>query len=293
MQHIEEAGIHSGDSACCLPPVSIKEEILKELKIQTRKLALALKVKGFLNIQFAIKQDKIYVIEVNPRASRTVPFVSKANGISLAKIASRIMMGEKLSKYKLKYKTNKRFAVKEAVFPFNKFPDSDVLLGPEMKSTGEVMGFDDDFGMAIAKSQIAASNSLPKSGLAFLSVKNSHKQEIIGIAQRLLGHGFTLSGTKGTSEIIRKNGMKCKTINKLSTGSPHIVDILNSKKISLVINTGGGDKKHIVSDARAIRRATLINKVPYCTNMSTAYAFLEGIKSLKNKKLQVKSLQDN
>tara|TARA_B100002051_G_scaffold262898_1_gene286009 strand:+ start:2 stop:3226 length:3225 start_codon:yes stop_codon:yes gene_type:complete len=293
MQHIEEAGIHSGDSACCLPPVSIKEEILKELKIQTRKLALALKVKGFLNIQFAIKQDKIYVIEVNPRASRTVPFVSKANGISLAKIASRIMTGEKLSKYKLKYKTNKRFAVKEAVFPFNKFPDSDVLLGPEMKSTGEVMGFDDDFGMAIAKSQIAASNSLPKSGLAFLSVKNSHKQEIIGIAQRLLGHGFTLSGTKGTSEIIRKNGMKCKTINKLSTGSPHIVDILNSKKISLVINTGGGDKKHIISDARAIRRATLINKVPYCTNMSTAYAFLDGIKSLKNKKLQVKSLQDN
>ena len=202
------------------------------------------------------------------------------------------MTGEKLSKYKLKYKTNKRFAVKEAVFPFNKFPDSDVLLGPEMKSTGEVMGFDDDFGMAIAKSQIAASNSLPKSGLAFLSVKNSHKQEIIGIAQRLLGHGFTLSGTKGTSEIIRKNGMKCKTINKLSTGSPHIVDILNSK-ISLVINTGGGDKKHIISDARAIRRATLINKVPYCTNMSTAYAFLDGIKSLKNKKLQVKSLQDN
>ena len=293
MQHIEEAGIHSGDSACCLPPVSIKEELLKELKIQTRKLALALKVKGFLNIQFAIKKDEIFVIEVNPRASRTVPFVSKANGISLAKIASRIMAGEKLSKYKLKYKTNKRFAVKEAVFPFNKFPDSDVLLGPEMKSTGEVMGFDDDFGMAIAKSQIAASNSLPKSGLAFLSVKNSHKQEIIGVAQRLLKHGFSLSATKGTSEIIRKNGMKCKTINKLSTGGINIVDILNSKKISLVINTGGGDKKYRISDARAIRRATLINRVPYCTNMSTAYAFLEGIKSLKNKKLQVKSLQDN
>ena len=293
MQHIEEAGIHSGDSACCLPPVSIKEEVLKELKIQTKKLALALKVKGFLNIQFAIKKDEIFVIEVNPRASRTVPFVSKANGISLAKIASRIMAGEKLSKYKLKYKTNKRYAVKEAVFPFNKFPDSDVLLGPEMKSTGEVMGFDDDFGMAIAKSQMAASNSLPKSGLAFLSVKNSHKQEIIGVAQRLLKHGFSLSATKGTSEIIRKNGMKCKTINKLSTGGINIVDILNSKRISLVINTGGGDKKYRISDARAIRRATLINRVPYCTNMSTAYAFLEGIKSLKNKKLQVKSLQDS
>ena len=293
MQHIEEAGIHSGDSACCLPPVSIKKGILKELKIQTRKLALALKVKGFLNIQYAIKNDEVFVIEVNPRASRTVPFVSKANGIPLAKIASRIMAGEKLSKYNLKYKTNKRFAVKEAVFPFNKFPDSDVLLGPEMKSTGEVMGFDDDFGMAIAKSQIAASNSLPKGGLAFLSVKDTHKQEIIGIAQRLSKLGFSLSGTKGTSEAIRENGMKCKTINKLSSGSPHIVDVLNSNKISLVINTGGGDKKHRISDARAIRRATLINKVPYCTNMSTAYAFLEAIKSLKTKKLTVKSLQDS
>ncbi len=293
MQHIEEAGIHSGDSACCLPPVSIKARILKELKIQTRKLALALKVKGFLNIQFAIKKDEVFVIEVNPRASRTVPFVSKANGISLAKIASRIMAGENLSKYKLKYKTNKRYAVKEAVFPFNKFPDSDVLLGPEMKSTGEVMGFDDDFGMAIAKSQIAASNSLPTSGLAFLSVKDTHKQEIVGIAQRLYKLGFSLSGTKGTSDTIKENGMKCKTINKLSSGGSNIVDVLNSNKISLVINTGGGDKKHRVSDARAIRRATLINKVPYCTNMSTAYAFLDAIKSLKTKKLTVKSLQDN
>ena len=292
MQHIEEAGIHSGDSACCLPPVSIKKGILKELKIQTRKLALALKVKGFLNIQYAIKNDEVYVIEVNPRASRTVPFVSKANGVPLAKIASRIMTGEKLSKYKLKYKTNKRYAVKEAVFPFNKFPDSDVLLGPEMKSTGEVMGFDDDFGMAIAKSQIAASNSLPKDGLAFLSVKDNHKQEIVGIAQRLSKIGFSLSGTKGTSEIIKQNGMKCKTINKVSSGTPNIVDVLNSNKISLVINTGGGNKKHRISDARAIRRATLKNKVPYCTNMSTAYAFLEAIKSLKTKKLSVKSLQD-
>ena len=162
-----------------------------------------------------------------------------------------------------------------------------------MKSTGEVMGFDDDFGMAIAKSQIAASNSLPTSGLAFLSVKDTHKQEIVGIAQRLSKLGFSLSGTKGTSDTIKENGMRCKTINKLSSGGPNIVDVLNSNKISLVINTGGGDKKHRVSDARAIRRATLINKVPYCTNMSTAYAFLEAIKSLKTKKLTVKSLQDN
>ena len=292
MQHIEEAGIHSGDSACCLPPVSIKENLLKELKIQTRKLALALKIKGFLNIQFAIKKDEIFVIEVNPRASRTVPFVSKANGVPLAKIASRIMAGEKLSKYKLKYQKNKTYAVKEAVFPFNKFPDSDVLLGPEMKSTGEVMGLDEDFGMAIAKSQIAASNSLPTSGMAFLSVKNTHKQEIVGIAQRLIKLGFSLSGTKGTADVLRENGMKCRKINKVSSGRPHIGDILNSKKISLVINTGGGNSEHRVSDARALRRATLVNKVPYCTNMSTAYSFLEAIKSLKTKKLKVRSIQE-
>ena len=293
MQHIEEAGIHSGDSACCLPPVSIKANLLKELKVQTRKLALALKVKGFLNIQFAIKKDEIYVIEVNPRASRTVPFVSKANGIPLAKIASRIMSGEKLNNYKLKYKTNKKFAVKEAVFPFNKFPDSDVLLGPEMKSTGEVMGFDEDFGMAVAKSQIAASNSLPIKGMAFLSVKDSHKQEIVGIAQRLIKLGFTLSATKGTSDIIKQNGMKCRKINKVSSGRPHIVDVLNSKKISLVINTGGGNSEHRINDARALRRGALANKIPYCTNMSTAYSFLEAIKSLKTTRLKVQSLQDS
>ena len=293
MQHIEEAGVHSGDSACCLPPVSIKDKLLKEIKIQTRKLALALKVKGLLNIQFAIKKDEIFVIEVNPRASRTVPFVSKANGVPLAKIASRIMAGEKLSKYKLKYKTNKKFAVKEAVFPFNKFPDSDLLLGPEMKSTGEVMGFDDDFGMAIAKSQIAAANSLPIKGLAFLSVKDSHKQEIVGVAQRLLKLGFTLSATKGTADILIKNGMKCRKINKVSSGKPHIVDVLNSKKISLVINTGGGNSENRINDALALRRGTLANKIPYCTNMSTAYSFLEAINSLKTRKLKVKSLQEN
>ena len=293
MQHIEEAGIHSGDSACCLPPVSIKEDILKEIKNQTRKLALSLKVKGFLNIQYAIKKDEIFVIEVNPRASRTVPFVSKANGIPLAKIASRVMAGEKLSNFKLKLKKNRKFAVKEAVFPFNKFPDSDLILGPEMKSTGEVMGFDKDFGMAIAKSQIASYNSLPTEGMAFLSVKDSHKQEIVGVAQRLKKLGFSISGTKGTAKILNENGINCRTINKVSSGRPHIVDVLNSQKISLVINTGGGNTEHRVDDARALRRGTLANKVPYCTNMSTAYSFLEAIKSLKTKKLEVSALQDN
>ena len=185
MQHIEEAGIHSGDSACSLPPISIKPYLIKEIENQTKKLALALKVKGFMNIQFAIKKDEIYVIEVNPRASRTVPFVSKAKGLPLAKIASRVMAGEKLSKFNLKDKSKGMYAVKEAVFPFNKFPNSDLLLGPEMKSTGEVMGFDKDFGMAFAKSQIGAANSLPKQGLAFVSLKDSHKDEGIDLAKEL------------------------------------------------------------------------------------------------------------
>jgi carbamoyl-phosphate synthase large subunit len=292
MQHIEEAGIHSGDSACSLPPVSIKPYLIKEIENQTIKLALALKVKGFMNIQFAIKKDKIYVIEVNPRASRTVPFVSKAKGLPLAKIASRVMTGEKLSQFNLKDKLNGMFAVKEAVFPFNKFPNSDLLLGPEMKSTGEVMGFDKDFGMAFAKSQIAAANSLPKKGLAFISLKNAHKDEGLGLAKELIKLRFKLCATKGTAEYIRKFGMKCKIINKVSSGSPHIVNVLDDKKIALVINTGGGNKAFRVSDAIALRRATLKNKVPYCTNMSTAYACLEAIKSLKTKRLEVTSLQD-
>ena len=292
MQHIEEAGIHSGDSACCLPPISIKKNLLTEIEVQTKKLALALNVKGFMNIQFAIKNDEIFVIEVNPRASRTVPFVSKAKGIPLAKIASRVMAGEKLTKFNLRGKTKKMFAVKEAVFPFNKFPKSDVLLGPEMKSTGEVMGFDKDFGMAFAKSQIAASNSLPTKGLAFISLKNSHKKEGVGLARQLLELNFTLCGTGGTADFINRHGMRCKKINKVSGGSPHIVDILNSKKIALVINTGGGNSEQKLNDAMALRRATLVNKVPYCTNMSTAYVCLKGIKSLKTKKITVTSLQD-
>jgi len=292
MQHIEEAGIHSGDSACCLPPISIKRSLITEIETQTKKLAIALKIKGFMNIQFAIKNDEIFVIEVNPRASRTVPFVSKAKGLPLAKIASRVMAGEKLSKFNLRSKTKNMFAVKEAVFPFNKFPKSDVLLGPEMKSTGEVMGFDKDFGMAFAKSQIAASNSLPTKGLAFISLKNSHKEEGVDLARQLLKLNFTLCGTGGTADFIIKHGMKCKKINKVSGGSPHIVDVLNSKKIALVINTGGGNSEQKLNDAMALRRATLVNKVPYCTNMSTAYVCLEGIKSLKTKKITVTSLQD-
>ncbi len=292
MQHIEEAGIHSGDSACSLPPVSIKPFLIKEIENQTKKLALALKVKGFMNVQYAIKNDEIFVIEVNPRASRTVPFVSKAKNLPLAKIASRVMAGGKLSEFNLNSKTKKMFAVKEAVFPFNKFPNSDLLLGPEMKSTGEVMGFDESFGMAFAKSQIAASNSLPTTGLAFISLKNSHKNEGVALAKQLSKMNFKLCGTGGTADYINKHGIKCKKINKVNQGSPHIVDVLNAKKIALVINTGGGNSEKQLNDALALRRATLANKVPYCTNMSTAQVCIEGIKSLKNEDIKVNSLQD-
>ena len=292
MQHIEEAGIHSGDSACCLPPISIKEKLILEIKDQTKKLALALKVIGFMNVQYAIKNDEIYVIEVNPRASRTVPFVSKAKGIPLAKIASLVMTGNNLSKFNLQNQNKNMFAVKEAVFPFNKFPNVDVLLGPEMKSTGEVMGLDKDFGLAFAKSQIAAGNSLPTKGLAFISLKKKHRNEASNLAKKLVELNFTLCGTEGTAEIIKKSGIKCKKVNKVSEGSPHIVDILNSKKIALVINTSEGKRISSVKDSTSLRRATLINKVPYCTNMSTAYACLESIKSLKSKKMDVKSIQN-
>ena len=195
-------------------------------------------------------------------------------------------------KFNLKDNSKGMYAVKEAVFPFNKFPNSDLILGPEMKSTGEVMGFDKNFGMAFAKSQIAATNSLPTEGLAFISLKNSHKDEGIDLAKELLGLNFKLCATKGTAEYIKRYGMKCKIINKVSSGSPHIVDILDSKKIALVINTGGGNSEHRLNDAIALRRATLKNKVPYCTYMSTALACIEGIKSLKTKKLEVKALQD-
>ena len=292
MQHIEEAGIHSGDSACSLPPVSIKPFLIKEIEKQTIRLALSLKVKGLMNIQFAIKKDEIFVIEVNPRASRTIPFVSKAKNIPFAKIASRIMVGEPLSKFNLRGKTKKMFAVKEAVFPFNKFPNSDLLLGPEMKSTGEVMGFDKNFGMAFAKSQIAASNSLPTKGLAFISLKNTHKEEGVKLARQLVRLNFTLCATSGTAKFINRHGIKCKKVNKVNQGSPNIVDVLNSKKIALVINTGGGNSETQISDAIALRRATLANKVPYCTNMSTALVCIEGIKSLNSKEMKVTSLQD-
>jgi len=290
MEHIEEAGIHSGDSACSIPPFSLSEEIINEIETQTTKLALMLKVVGLINIQFAIKNNEIYVLEVNPRASRTVPFISKATGIPVAKIAARIMAGEKIEEFKLKRKNMKTFAIKEAVFPFNKFPDVDVLLGPEMKSTGEVMGIDENFGLSFAKSQMACGNSLPISGTAFISVKDKDKKTALEFAKKLKKLNFKLYGTSGTVKFLQANGINCIKINKVREGSPHIVESLNSKKIGLVINTTKGTKS--ISDSYSLRRSALVNKIPYCTTIAAANACIQAIDSLKNKKIKVKAIQE-
>ncbi len=291
MEHIEEAGIHSGDSACSLPPYTLSKEIIKKIEIQTEQLAKALKVIGLINIQFAIKSNEIYVLEVNPRASRTVPFVSKATGLSVAKIASRVMAGEKLSKFNLKKKNKNTFAVKEAVFPFNKFPEVDVLLGPEMKSTGEAMGFDNNFGLSFAKSQIASNNSIPLKGNAFISVKDKDKDKILNNAKKLVKFGFSLLATSGTARYLIANGVRCKKVNKVSQGSPHIVERLNEKNISLVINTTEG--KDSIADSFSLRRTSLVNKVPYFTTVAAANACLESIEALKKYPIKVRALQDN
>ena len=290
MEHIEEAGIHSGDSACCIPPYSLKENIIEEIKKQTTKIALSLKVKGLLNIQFAVKKDSIFVLEVNPRASRTIPFVAKAIGVPVAKIATKVMTGLKLKNLNLKKKKHKLFSVKEAVFPFNKFPNVDTLLGPEMKSTGEVMGIDKSFGLAFAKSQFATGNTIPKSGIAFLSVKDDDKKHIVNIAKDLTSLGFEILATYGTANFLNSKNINCKKINKVIEGKPHIEDYLNQKKVALVINTSHG--KQSIKDSFSLRRAALTSNTPYYTTIAGVNAITEAIKSLKKSKFEVLALQD-
>ena len=290
MEHIEEAGIHSGDSACSIPPYNLSSEIINEIKEQTQKLAKDLKVIGLINIQFAVKVKDVYVLEVNPRASRTVPFVSKAIGVPVANIASRIMAGEKLSNFNLEIKNKKIYAIKEAVFPFNKFPEVDVILGPEMKSTGEVMGFDKNFGMAFAKSQISGGNALPIKGTAFISVKNKDKEKILINVKKLTKLGFKITATSGTARFLNSKGITCKVVNKVNQGSPHIVEKLREKSIDLVINTTEGTKS--IADSFSLRRSTLINKIPYFTTLASANACVEGIESLKKNTLEIKALQE-
>jgi len=290
MEHIEEAGIHSGDSACSLPPQNLSPAILDELKRQSRELALALKVGGLMNVQYALKDDTIYILEVNPRASRTVPFVAKVIGEPIAKIAARVMAGETLASFNLAEKQLNHVAIKEAVFPFNRFPGVDTVLGPEMKSTGEVIGLDTNFAIAFAKSQLGAGQKVPKEGTVFVSVRDHDKPEILDSMRHLEQAGFKIIATGGTQRYLVENGIAATKINKVLEGRPHIVDTMKNGGVQLVINTTDGAKS--VSDSRDIRRTALLAKIPYYTTISGAIAAVEGIVAYQRGDLQVRPLQD-
>ncbi|MEC8109736.1 MAG: carbamoyl-phosphate synthase large subunit, partial [Pseudomonadota bacterium] len=290
MEHIEEAGIHSGDSACSLPPQHLSNETLETLKKQTRNLAFALNVVGLMNIQFAIRENKIYLLEVNPRGSRTVPFVAKTTGVPLAKIASRIMAGEKLANFNLTERQMPHVAVKEAVFPFARFPGVDVFLGPEMKSTGEVMGIDTVFGRAFAKSQLGASTDLPLSGTVFVSIKDEDKPSFIEICCNLVEDGFSILATGGTTAALQSAGVPATRINKVMEGRPHAVDAMLSGNIQLVFNTAKG--AGAIKDSFSLRHTAVTNKIPYYTTVAGSRAAAEAIRALRAGQLGVRTLQD-
>ncbi|HEY4344241.1 MAG TPA: carbamoyl-phosphate synthase large subunit, partial [Parvibaculum sp.] len=289
MEHIEEAGVHSGDSACSLPPYSLPKETIAEIEAQTRAMALALNVVGLMNVQYAVQDGTIYVLEVNPRASRTVPFVAKVIGAPIAKIAAKVMAGQPLSSFNLKPFRYDHVAVKEAVFPFARFPGVDTLLGPEMRSTGEVMGLDKSFAVAFAKSQIAGGTKVPVSGAVFVSVKDTDKDKIIAPARKLLEMGFDLVATGGTARFLTDEGLACRTINKVLEGRPHIVDAIKNGEIQLVFNTTEGAKA--IEDSKSLRRAALMMKVPYYTTVAGARAAVLGIDAIRKGQLEVASLQ--
>ncbi|MGV3651371.1 MAG: carbamoyl phosphate synthase large subunit, partial [Devosia sp.] len=290
MEHIEEAGIHSGDSACSLPPQHLDEATLAELKRQATELALALKVGGLMNIQFALKDGVIYILEVNPRASRTVPFVAKVIGTPIAKIASRIMAGESLASFNLTERKLNHVGVKEAVFPFNRFPGVDTVLGPEMKSTGEVIGLDLDYALAFAKSQMGAGSKVPRQGTVFLSVRDEDKPLVIESMRKLVAAGFSIVATSGTQRYLSENGVPATKVNKVLEGRPHIVDSMKNGGVQLVINTTGGAKS--ISDSRDIRRTALMGKIPYYTTIPGAVAAVEGIIAYQQGNLVVRPVQD-
>jgi carbamoyl-phosphate synthase large subunit len=292
MEHIEEAGIHSGDSACSLPPRSVSEILLKEIRQQTTAMALELGVVGLINIQFAIKDGVIYVLEVNPRASRTVPFVSKAIGVPLAKLAAKVMMGATLQELGFtEERTLGHVAVKEAVLPFAKFPNVDAVLGPEMKSTGEVMGIDADFGRAFAKAQIAANGRLPLTGTAFLSVRDKDKPAVAGLATQLAELGFRLIATEGTAAVIQRAGVPVERVYKVTEGlRPHVVDKMKNGEVTVVINTPEGRSARM--DSYSIRRTAVTMGIPYFTTLAAASAAAEAIRSLRQREMGIRSLQE-
>ncbi|MBL8661677.1 MAG: carbamoyl-phosphate synthase large subunit [Candidatus Odyssella sp.] len=290
MEHIEEAGIHSGDSACSLPPYSLDPAVVREIERQTEVLARALNVVGLMNVQYAVKDGAVYVLEVNPRASRTVPFVAKATGVPVAKIAARVMAGEKLADFApARPPREAHIAVKEAVFPFNRFPGVDVLLGPEMKSTGEVMGIDHDFGRAFAKSQLAAGVKLPLSGTVFISVRDHDKEPMVAVARKLVAMGFKIVATRGTAEVLNAAGAASATINKVLEGRPHIVDAMKSGDVHLVFNTTEGALA--IADSASIRQTALSGDIPYYTTVAGARAAVEAIAALQAGALEVAPLQ--
>jgi len=294
MEHIEEAGIHSGDSACVIPPFTLSQQITDTIKDYTLRIAQALKVKGLINIQYALKNSTVYVLEANPRASRTVPFVSKTIKVPLAKIAARVMTGQKLAELdfkKVDCLSLKYFSIKEAVLPFNRFPGFDTILGPEMKSTGEVMGIDKNFGIAFAKSQIATNLFLPKKGIVFISVNDKDKNNILAIAEDLNKLGFKIIATKGTADILEKNGIKCDSVLKISEGRPNVLDMMKNREIDLIINTPEGSNAR--SDGYFLRTAAVMQNIPSITTLSAASAVVQGIKELQSsEKINVKSIQD-
>ncbi|HKZ96098.1 MAG TPA: carbamoyl-phosphate synthase large subunit [Hyphomicrobiaceae bacterium] len=289
MEHIEEAGIHSGDSACSLPPHSLTADIIEELGRQTHEIALALKVVGLMNVQYAIKDGTIYVLEVNPRASRTVPFVAKVIGKPIAAIAAEIMAGRALPSFGLRPSKLDYVAVKEAVFPFARFPGVDTILGPEMRSTGEVMGLDRDFAVAFGKSQLGAGQTLPTSGTVFVSVKDADKDRIVAPLRELRAMGFRVIATRGTKRHLEENGVQCELVNKVLEGRPHIVDVMKNGEVALVFNTTEGAKA--LADSKDIRRTALLHHIPYYTTLAGAIAVTRAIKALKADILKVAPLQ--
>ncbi|MBW1988482.1 MAG: carbamoyl-phosphate synthase large subunit [Deltaproteobacteria bacterium] len=291
MEHIEEAGVHSGDSACVLPPRSLSSDIVDQIRHATRALAKELDVVGLMNVQYAVKDNRLYVLEVNPRASRTVPFVSKATGVPWAKVAAKVMLGRTLDELGVEEGLpTSHVAVKESVFPFDRFPDVDPLLGPEMKSTGEVMGIDVDFGAAFAKSQLAAGMRLPVSGTVFVSVEDRDKEKIVPGIKTLHDLGFSIVATRGTSRFLAEKGIPNTPVNKVSEGRPHVVDAIKNGEVNLIINTGTGARP--AKDGYHIRRAALSFRIPYATTVAGALAVCSGIRSLHGQALSVRALQD-
>jgi carbamoyl-phosphate synthase large subunit len=289
MQHIEEAGIHSGDSACSLPPYSLPSRTIDDIRRQTEALARGLGVVGLMNVQYAVKDDEVYILEVNPRASRTVPFVAKSTGWPIAKIAARVMAGEPLASFGLKARELAHTTVKEAVFPFNRFPGVDTLLGPEMKSTGEVMGIDLDFDRAFAKSQLASGTDLPQSGTAFVSIKDADKPAFVELVRRLTEMGFEVVATSGTAHYLEERGLTVRLINKVLEGRPHIVDAMKNGYVDVVFNTTEGVQA--VADSFELRRTALVNGIPYYTTVAGSRAAVQAINILRAGSLDVAPLQ--